>query len=289
MSRTPFVTWLVVLLLLGAGALRAEEERPSPEGVAAWVREGDGAAAQRAVDALDGAPRPYLEAVVRALRGEAVLQPVPAPVPEGATAVTLDVRLLVAGEEALARALGDRVPDAAEPLVLLGAEDVVRLLGPGRRGTPGVRVLLAPRITTYDGQRANVTLQSQTSYVRDYEVHRSTDGRVALDPVVDTLQDGLVFDATPTIDASRARIRPATRTTWAWLKRPIPTISTRIEGREVEVQTPELSVSRVARDFEIAAGGYALLGGLGEAGEGRRALVLLHVVVTTLEDAVPPR
>ena len=203
--------------------------------------------------------------------------------PAGTRLVTMEVRLLRATSDALERALEQRLPHAESPLLGLDAEDVVRLLGPGRKGARGVEILSAPRLTTYDGQHANVSVLNQTSYVKDFEIERSEDGAVILDPVIGTLQDGLIFEATPTITADRTRIGFETKTTWAVLTRPIPEFTTTIEGQEVTIQIPELRVSRVRKEFDLQAGAYVLIGGFDEDPDGRRTCVLLHASVTDLD------
>ena len=204
----------------------------------------------------------------------------PAP---GTRVVTLEVRLLRTAPGALEELLGGALPSPDEPLRGLEAKDVVRLLGPGRRGARGVEVLIAPTLTTFDGRQANVSMLNQTAYVKDFTVEKS-DGAVILDPVVDTLQDGLVFDVTPTITADRTRIGLETITTWAVLTRPIADFTTTLEGQEVTIQIPELKVSRIANDFELAAGGYVLIGGFDDDAQGRVTSVLLHVSVTDLDE-----
>lgn len=197
--------------------------------------------------------------------------------------VTMEMRLLRVESGVLERVLGGAVPDADEPLCGLAAAQVVGLLGPGRRGVAGVEILTASRLTTFDGQHANVSVLDQVSYVKDFEVRKNENG-VMLDPVVGTLQDGLVFDVTPRINEDRTRIAFETRTTWAVLERPIADFTTTIEGHEVTIQIPELRVSRVRKDFEMQAGGYVLLGGFSDDASGRGTYVLLHAAVTDIRD-----
>ena len=209
-------------------------------------------------------------------------------------AVTMDGRFLHVAPDVLATVLDGEHLDGEHPLHRLDATAVGRLLGKEGTGGRGVEVLGAPRLTTFDGQKANVSLLTQTSYVKDFEVKEAGEA-VVLDPVVETIQDGFVFEATPTIEKDGTRIAFNAATTWAVLDRPIKEFKTEIKGIPATIQVPELRVHRVRQAFSLEDGGFVLIGGFGDAGEGEepQACVLFHAAVTALsadeDDASKPK
>jgi type II secretory pathway component GspD/PulD (secretin) len=127
---------------------------------------------------------------------------------------------------------------------------------------PRVTAITSPRLTALDGQHATLSVLNETSYVKDFEVEEEGGRRIA-SPVVDVVQDGLVFDVTPDL-LPGGRIHLETQTTWAALKRPVAEFSTTLEGTDVPVtiQVPELKVSRFAHGAEAGPGDAVLLGPL---------------------------
>ncbi len=208
------------------------------------------------------------------------------PLPEEIqTFIQVEAKVLEVTDARATTALGSRIPDVQDPWRLLEAREVLELLGPGREGAEGVTVLQAPHLTTYDGQMANVSILSQTSYVRDFEVHEK-DGKSILDPVIDTIQDGLVLEVTPSVAADRKGIDLEVLATIAELFRPIAEFQTELRGQKVTFQIPELRVSRTRTSGLVPPGRYVLIGGLGEGDEGRR-FVLLRTTLVTAEDLKP--
>ncbi len=59
-----------------------------------------------------------------------------------------------------------------------------------------------PRITFFNGQRANITISRQTAFVADLEPIVATNA-VAFDPTIRTVNDGVVLDVEGTISADR--------------------------------------------------------------------------------------
>ncbi|MDA1194365.1 MAG: hypothetical protein O2894_04205 [Planctomycetota bacterium] len=130
-----------------------------------------------------------------------------------------------------------------------------------------IQEITAPRITVYNTQRANVSMLNQVSYVQDYEVEIAQASNIA-NPVIQTIQDGIVLDVRPVVSADRRFVQLELRPTVAVLQRPIPTFSTSLAAGPISanapviLQIPELQVSRVRTTVNMPDEGTLLLGGL---------------------------
>jgi Flp pilus assembly secretin CpaC len=122
--------------------------------------------------------------------------------------------------------------------------------------------LTAPRLTAYNGQRANVTVLNQVSYIADFDVEIAQASQIG-DPIVQTLRDGVILDLRPVVSADRRFITMELRPTVAVLARPIQTFQTTLaNGPPVTIQLPEIAVQRVRTTITMPDGGTLLLGGL---------------------------
>lgn len=122
--------------------------------------------------------------------------------------------------------------------------------------------LTAPRLTAYNGQRANVTVLNQVSYIADFDVEIAQASQIG-DPIVQTLRDGVILDLRPVVSADRRFITMELRPTVAVLSRPIQTFQTTLaNGPPVTIQLPEIAVQRVRTTITMPDGGTLLLGGL---------------------------
>src|SRR5262245_16687858 len=123
-------------------------------------------------------------------------------------------------------------------------------------------LVIAPRLTAYNGQRANVTVLNQVSYISDFDVEIAQASQIG-DPIVQTLRDGVILDLRPVVSADRRFITMELRPTVAILTRPIATFQTTLaNGPPVTIQLPELAVQRVRTTVTMPDGGTRLLGGL---------------------------
>ncbi len=122
--------------------------------------------------------------------------------------------------------------------------------------------VVAPRLTAYNGQRANVTVLNQLSYISDFDVEIAQASQIG-DPIVQTLRDGVILDLRPVISADRRFITMELRPTVALLQRPIATFQTTLaNGPPVTIQLPELQIQRVRTTVTMPDGGTLLLGGM---------------------------
>ena len=130
-----------------------------------------------------------------------------------------------------------------------------------------VQNITSPRITVYNTQRANIQVLNQVSYVQDYEVEIAQASNIA-NPVIQTIQDGIVLDVRPVVSSNRKFVTLELRPTVAVLTRPIATFSTSLASgpiganAPVVIQIPELRVSRVRTTVSLPDKGTLLLGGL---------------------------
>ena len=58
----------------------------------------------------------------------------------------------------------------------------------------GCAVVQAPKLSVYVGQRANIVVQNQTPYIRDYGIETFA-GSTIVDPIIDIAKDGVILDA----------------------------------------------------------------------------------------------
>ncbi len=128
--------------------------------------------------------------------------------------------------------------------------------------------LIAPRLTVFNTQRANMFVARQQSYVADYEISGDS-----YDPVVRQFLVGVVLDVKPIVSSDRRyvtlELRPTVTTLVNFVTRQIDTFTVN-SGAQVNViimlsfpiQFPELSITRVRTTATVPDGGIMLIGGL---------------------------
>jgi Flp pilus assembly secretin CpaC len=137
-------------------------------------------------------------------------------------------------------------------------EVVLRAVEKNDRAT----LVTAPRLTAFNGQRANVTVLNQESYISDFDVEIAQASQIG-DPIVQVIRDGTILDLRPVVSSDRRFITMELRPTIAVLTRPIATFQTTLaNGPPVTIQLPELAVQRVRTTVTVPDGGTLLLGGL---------------------------
>ncbi|MEI6232887.1 MAG: hypothetical protein WCT04_07540 [Planctomycetota bacterium] len=128
--------------------------------------------------------------------------------------------------------------------------------------------LIAPRLTVFNTQRANMFVARQQSYVADYEISGDS-----YDPVVRQFLVGVVLDVKPIVSSDRKyvtlELRPTVTELTNFVTRQIDTFSVN-SGAQVNVivllsfpiQFPELSIQKVRTTATVPDGGVMLIGGL---------------------------
>ncbi|MEW6741122.1 MAG: hypothetical protein AB1486_00035 [Planctomycetota bacterium] len=120
----------------------------------------------------------------------------------------------------------------------------------------------APSITLFNGQRANITVMNNVTYVRDFEVEIAQ-GAVVADPIVDVIRDGTILDVRCVVSADKRFVTMELRPTVAKLLRPIGEFATSLAvGNDVIIQLPELKVERLRTTVTVPDGATLLLGGM---------------------------
>ena len=125
-----------------------------------------------------------------------------------------------------------------------------------------VEQLAAPRLLIHNGARANLAVNRQFTYIRDFSVEIAQSAAVA-DPVIGVIRDGVVLDVRPVVSADRRFILMELRPTVATLTQPIPTFTTTLGvGQPVSIQIPRLTVQKVRTTITMPDNGKLLLGGM---------------------------
>jgi len=128
--------------------------------------------------------------------------------------------------------------------------------------------LVAPRLTVFNTQRANMFVARQQSYVADYEISGDS-----YDPVIRQFLVGVVLDVKPIVSSDRRyvtlELRPTVTDLVNFVTRQIDAFTIN-NGANVAIiimlsfpiQFPELAIRRVRTTATVPDGGIMLVGGL---------------------------
>lgn len=124
-------------------------------------------------------------------------------------------------------------------------------------------ILMAPRLTAFNTQRANITVVDQWAYIKDFDVQVAQSAYIA-DPVIGTIQTGVVFDVRPIIANDRRYITLELRPTVANLQTPIRTFTTTLgaSGRQVTFEVPTVQLQSVESTVRLPDQGTLMIGGM---------------------------
>lgn len=142
---------------------------------------------------------------------------------------------------------------------------VLRALRKGEKAT----ILTAPRVTVFNTQRANIAVAEQRAYIQDYDVEIAQDAAI-YDPIIATVQDGLVLDVRPIISNDRKYITLELRPAVASLRglREID-ISVPVDPPGdpgyTPIQLPVVFLQRAQCTITMPDRGIILIGGMREA------------------------
>lgn len=128
--------------------------------------------------------------------------------------------------------------------------------------TGRAETLMAPRLTAFNTQRAHLTVVEQRSYIKDFDVEVAQSAYIA-DPVIGTIQSGVVLDVRPIISNDRKYITLELRPTIATLME-FRTFETTLgaSGKTVTFEIPQIKLQSVETTVRIPDQGTLMLGGL---------------------------
>ncbi len=119
-------------------------------------------------------------------------------------------------------------------------------------------LITAPRISVYDGQRANVSVLNQQSYVSDFSVVKTERGQIA-NPWVQVIKEGVMVDMRPTLSADKRYVTLDFHATFAELQRPIPQRTIKVGRNEMRIQRPHVDLGLALTHVTVPIGGAVLI------------------------------
>lgn len=127
-------------------------------------------------------------------------------------------------------------------------------------------IIQAPSLSIYNGERANITVMKNISYVKDFEPEIAQSSVIA-EPIVAVAKDGIILDVRPVVSSDRRFITMELRPTVAQLKTDekgqLPRFTTGLGvGESVTIELPELEVKRLRTTVTMPDGATLLLGGM---------------------------
>ncbi len=137
------------------------------------------------------------------------------------------------------------------------------------QGSKTTRVLVAPRLTLFNGQRAYITVGTQRAYVQSWEPIVAQDA-AAMRPIIGFVPTGTVLDVEATVSADRRYVTLTVRPQVASVilnaqgemnEVPFGTRGGFNSGTSGVVQLPEVEIKDLQTTVSIPDGGTLLLGG----------------------------
>ena len=146
--------------------------------------------------------------------------------------------------------------------------------------------LLAPRMTVFAGQAAQISMTSQVPYVADFDVQVAQTASIA-DPVVKSIEEGLRFDACAQ-RAADGGITFGYRISLSRVRQPIAAFTTLLaSGPPVTIQVPEVDRAEVSGTRWIEPGVLGMLARVASP-DGSGPMLVLARLTPLRVDAAPP-
>ena len=131
-----------------------------------------------------------------------------------------------------------------------------------------VTILLTPRLTVYNTQRAHMFVAEQASYIADYDISGD-----AYDPVIRNVLSGVVLDVRPTVSSDRRYVTLEMRPTVTEVTIGTPQFITALSFYQtggfvvgywvnLPIYFPRVDIRRVRTTVTVPDGGILYLGGL---------------------------
>ncbi len=133
------------------------------------------------------------------------------------------------------------------------------------------RILTAPRLTLFNGQRAYITVARQTAYIESWEP-LVAEGVAALQPIVGYIPTGSVLDVEATVSADRRYVSMTIRPQLAEFVPPLRSVPFTVGsgigiGTEATIELPEVDLKDLQTTVSVPDGGTLMLGGQKLAGQ----------------------
>ena len=266
-------------------AVAPPREGPSPESIAELILDGSQAQQVFAAQWLARANHAGLLEVQRALRARVHPERAEPEVFEqpkaGIHVITIETRF-VQGPRNWRNDIAVRfdgptpegLPDGTDVLDDTQVEVILRAIEKGM-----LEQISAPRISVYDGQRANVSVLNQQSYISDFTVVETERGRIA-NPHVEVIQEGAIVDLRPTLSADKRYVTLDFHGSFAELHRPIPERTIKVGEQEMRIQRPHVDLGIALTNVTLPIGGAMLVwpnGGPATSADGKPRAVLVRI------------
>jgi hypothetical protein len=178
----------------------------------------------------------------------------------------------------------------AEPLLSRSGKRLQHaILAKGRKTTTflatlqkrrGVDIVQAPRLCVYPAQRANMSILSQMTFVKDFHAEFDEKGKpTSIDPVVGVVQDGMLLDCTcGVIEEGMAGL--SVHALWSDLKQPIKEVELKIKDCDstLKIGVPEVDVAEIKADVRLPLGGTVMF----ELPESKSGHMVVFVTVSSI-------
>jgi hypothetical protein len=270
----PLAAVLLLTVALAPAGL-ADETSDARKVARGWVSK-DPAARAAAERAVAEGNAPFLRRVLEALRDvipHAETPVVPAPVDAKGPVVHVETRILHLEAEA-AKRLGLLDPAGGVASRPIEGDELRALLDAAAAGK-GVVQVTAPSLAVYDRQKATVSVLDQISFIQDFDVEETGDGTTVADPIIGTIQEGVIVDLRPIVSLDRAAITCDLTLTVAHVRRPIAEAKVRLGTGEGTIQLPELAVTKHGSVLTLLPGRTAIVGAGRAPNDGSRLLAIL--------------
>jgi beta-lactamase regulating signal transducer with metallopeptidase domain len=145
-------------------------------------------------------------------------------------------------------------------------------------------LLTAPRITLFNGQRAHVTVSTETAYVSGFTIFKKEGGETRYEPKIGTAQSGILLDVRATASADR---RQAVLTLKPKLSRLVALrVAPYMDAKDLSIQVPEFVVHELQTTLSIPDRGTALIGGFTVSDAAKTLTATVDADQILLEDGV---
>jgi type II secretory pathway component GspD/PulD (secretin) len=136
------------------------------------------------------------------------------------------------------------------------------------------KIVTAPVVVAANRQRVHISVVTQRAYISDYELASGGTGLAIAEvaqPIIATLQEGIVLDVRPTISADRKYVTLDLRPTLAGLQNlkaiPVNLGTVSAAAINVNIEVPEIKLQEAYTSVTVPDGGTCLVGGFRQFNE----------------------